>query len=663
MNFSVFTCIEEDSVGKPLYSRFIKTNDFKGVPHPLSGDYTPKPQEEIDESLYVYGKKGPQEPEPSVSDDRSSEYSTCQSNDSAGSIGNSSKHSVDLESEISRVSQEVYVSKPITTNEKGVSTLKSKEVEPSCVTHIKTPRQPIKDQETPKVNRKNWNATMERELGEGYSFTKKKCFVCGSLSHLIKDCDYYEKKMAREAASKKQRVFNTGKGVTKPVWNNADRINHVNHFVPRSVILNSSRPNVNSVRPNVNNVRTNINSVRQNVNSVWSNVNTGRFNVNFVLPKQPVPTSNSPNFSSARPQVNKEIGDLLLRPQHVITGDQLDQTPIVMDHPLKNMVDRGIFDSGCSGHMTGNKDQLEDFKEFNGGSVTFGGSKGYITGKGRIRVGNLDFDSASLVKELGNFNLFLVSQICDKQHKVLFTETECLVVSSDFKMPDENQILLKVPRHHNMYSFDMKRPTPTKGFACLIAKATSDESKIWPRRCRTMLTATRSEMTQEAINELIAKHVEEALKAYDAAKNPRSKTEMENEQQDNNVEANVNNGNGNGNGNGNPNVNNKDDTLTWWNLHKRIVGVDVAYTIMWKALMKLMTQVYCPRNEIQKIEIELWNLIVKGNDLTAYSQLFKELTLLCTKMVPEEEDQVEKYIRGLPDNIQGNVIAAEPTRL
>ncbi|GJX51057.1 ribonuclease H-like domain-containing protein, partial [Tanacetum coccineum] len=291
MNFSVFNCTEEDSVGKPLYSRFIKSNDFKGVPHPLSGDYTPQPQEEIDESLYVYGKKGPQEPEPSVSDDRSSECSTCQSNDSAGSIGTSSEHSVDLESEISRVPQEVYVSKPITTNEKGVSAPKSKEVEPSCVTHIKTPRQPIKDQETPKVNRKNWNAMMERELGEGYSFTKKKCFVCGSLSHLIKDCDYYEKKMAREAAPKKQRVFNTGNGVTKPVWNNADRINHTNHFVPRSVILNSGRPNVNSVRPNVNTVWTNINSVRKNVNSVWSNVNTGSFNVNSVRPKQPVPTA------------------------------------------------------------------------------------------------------------------------------------------------------------------------------------------------------------------------------------------------------------------------------------------------------------------------------------------------------------------------------------
>ncbi|GJY38876.1 hypothetical protein Tco_0425240 [Tanacetum coccineum] len=102
---------------------------------------------------------------------------------------------------------------------------------------IKTPRQLIKDQETPKVNRKNWNAMMERELGEGYSFTKKKCFVYGSLSHLIKDCDYYEKKMAREAEVKKQRVFNTGNGVAKPVWTNANRINHTNQFVPRQVQL------------------------------------------------------------------------------------------------------------------------------------------------------------------------------------------------------------------------------------------------------------------------------------------------------------------------------------------------------------------------------------------------------------------------------------------
>ncbi|GJX22989.1 putative ribonuclease H-like domain-containing protein [Tanacetum coccineum] len=89
-----------------------------------------------------------------------------------------------------------------------------------------------------------------------------------------------------------------------------------------------------------------------------------------------------------------------------------------------------------------------------------------------------------ILKELRHFNLFSISQICDKKHKVLFTETECLVVSPDFKMPDENQILLKVPRQNNMYSFDMKTPGLTKDYACLIAKATSDESKLWHMRVK-----------------------------------------------------------------------------------------------------------------------------------------------------------------------------------
>ncbi|GKE83044.1 hypothetical protein Tco_1553044, partial [Tanacetum coccineum] len=136
---------------------------------------------------------------------------------------------------------------------------------------------------------------MGRELGEGYSFIKKKCFVCGSLSHLIKDCDYYEKKMAREADLKKQRVFNTGNEAAKPVWNNANRVNHANHFVPRPVKLNAVRSNVNTGRANVNSVKSNVNSVKHNVNSVRTNVNTGRF-------KQPVPTSKSNSFSPVRPQ-------------------------------------------------------------------------------------------------------------------------------------------------------------------------------------------------------------------------------------------------------------------------------------------------------------------------------------------------------------------------
>ncbi|GJT85570.1 ribonuclease H-like domain-containing protein [Tanacetum coccineum] len=167
MNRTVFKCTEEDFLNKPLYSRFSKIDNFKGVPHPLTGDYTPKPQEEIDDSLYVYGKKGPQKPEISDSDDTSNEHSTCQSNDSEGSFGNPSEHSSESESESISVPKEMSTSKSVTTNEKVVSEPKSTEVEPSCVTHIKTPRQQMKYKETPKVNRKNWNEMMESELGEG----------------------------------------------------------------------------------------------------------------------------------------------------------------------------------------------------------------------------------------------------------------------------------------------------------------------------------------------------------------------------------------------------------------------------------------------------------------------------------------------------------------
>ncbi|GKC78339.1 reverse transcriptase domain-containing protein, partial [Tanacetum coccineum] len=104
--------------------------------------------------------------------------------------------------------------------------------------------------------------------------------------------------------------------------------------------------------------------------------------------------------------------------------------------------------------------------------------------------------------------------------------------------------------------------------------------------------------------------------------------------------------------------------LTWWNAHKRTIGAGAAFAMLWRELIKLMTEVYCLRNEIQKMESELWNLSVKNNDLAAYTQRFQELTMMCTKMVPEEEeDRVENFIRGLPDNIQENVIVAEPIRL
>ncbi|GJX46641.1 putative ribonuclease H-like domain-containing protein [Tanacetum coccineum] len=106
--------------------------------------------------------------------------------------------------------------------------------------------------------------------------------------------------------------------------------------------------------------------------------------------------------------------------------------------------DTGFVDSGCSRHMTGNIAYLSDFKEFDRGYVTFGGGAhgGRISGKGTLKTDSLDFED----------------------------------------LPDENQILLKIPRKDNMYSFDMKNIVPKESLTCLVAKATSDESMLWHRR-------------------------------------------------------------------------------------------------------------------------------------------------------------------------------------
>ncbi|GKE68699.1 hypothetical protein Tco_1526771 [Tanacetum coccineum] len=121
--------------------------------------------------------------------------------------------------------------------------------------------------------------------------------------------------------------------------------------------------------------------------------------------------------------------------------------------------DQGYVDSGCSRHMTGNMSYLSDFKEFDGGYVAFGGgAKGRkITGKGTLKTNKLDFEDVYFVKDL-QFNLFSVSQICDKKNSVLFTDTRCFV-----------------PRKNNMYNVDMKNIVPKDSLTCLVAKATLDE--------------------------------------------------------------------------------------------------------------------------------------------------------------------------------------------
>ncbi|GKA86823.1 putative reverse transcriptase domain-containing protein [Tanacetum coccineum] len=102
------------------------------------------------------------------------------------------------------------------------------------------------------------------------------------------------------------------------------------------------------------------------------------------------------------------------------------------------------------------------------------------------------------------------------------------------------------------------------------------------------------------------------------------------------------------------------NALTWWNSHVKTTTPEAAHAMPWRTLKKMMTDKYCPRGEIKKLEFEIWNLKVKGNDVVAYSQRFQELALMCDRMFPEEIDQVEKYVGGLPDTIHGSVMATKP---
>ncbi|GKE16140.1 reverse transcriptase domain-containing protein, partial [Tanacetum coccineum] len=102
------------------------------------------------------------------------------------------------------------------------------------------------------------------------------------------------------------------------------------------------------------------------------------------------------------------------------------------------------------------------------------------------------------------------------------------------------------------------------------------------------------------------------------------------------------------------------NALTWWNSHMKTVTQDVAYSMNWKALKKMMTVKYYPRGEIKKLEIELWNLKAKGTDVASYTLCFQELALMCGRMFHEESEEVEKYVGRLSDMIRGNVMLYQP---
>nr|GEY08743.1 ribonuclease H-like domain-containing protein [Tanacetum cinerariifolium] len=161
-----------------------------------------------------------------------------------------------------------------------------------------------------------------------------------------------------------------------------------------------------------------------------------------------------------------------------IHPDDLEEIDLRWNIPLLTMRARRFLKNTGRKLDMANKERirshLTDYEEIDRGFVAFGGnSKGEKNnGKGKIRTGKLDFEDVYFVKEL-KFNLFSVSQMCDKKNSVLFTDNACAVLSPDFKLTDESHVLLKVSRKDNMYSVDLKNIVPqgaAKDETCEILK-------------------------------------------------------------------------------------------------------------------------------------------------------------------------------------------------
>ncbi|GJZ03969.1 hypothetical protein Tco_0537244, partial [Tanacetum coccineum] len=351
-------------ITSPIQQHF-KQVEYKGVPHPLSGDYTPREQEDIDDSLYEYGKYGPQpkSPSPTVSNASSIVFSICPSHDSDGELGT-----------VFNANSTVYSSCQCLTVTIATQTIQpqvptpQQTVDPSCAQHVKTPRQPIRTSVTPSpiplYNRQNWNQRIERDLGAGYSFQRKPCFVCGSLSHLIKDCDYYEKKMAREAALKSKRVVHADVRQATPVWTNTNRVNKANQFTPRPVQLSNIRPNLSTASKTIKTGRVNVNTGKQHVNSGSVHVNSGT-----------QIKSGASRFNTGKQHVNS--GSV-----HVNSGTQIK--------------------SGASRFNTGKQHVNSASMHVNSGTQIKSGASRFNTGKQHVNSASMHVNSGTQIKSGGS---------------------------------------------------------------------------------------------------------------------------------------------------------------------------------------------------------------------------------------------------------------------
>nr|GEW78364.1 putative ribonuclease H-like domain-containing protein [Tanacetum cinerariifolium] len=277
--------------------------------------------------------------------------------------------------------------------------------------------------------------TSSKSASSGKRRNRKSCFVCKSVDHLIKDCDYQAKKMA-QPSSRNYAHMGTHKQYASLTHSNPQK-----HKVPAAVLTQSTPVSITAVRPVVSAVVPKIKVTRPRLTHPIVTKSKSPIR-RYITRSQSPKTINSPSIVTA-------VQALVVSAAQGMQGKWGN-----LQYALK---DKGVIDSRYSWHMTGNMSYLSNFEELNGGYVAFGGNPkgGKISGKGKIKTSKLDFDDVYFVKEL-KFNLFSVSQMCDKKNSVLFTDTEYLVLSPDFRLADESQVLLRVPRENNMYNVNLK---------------------------------------------------------------------------------------------------------------------------------------------------------------------------------------------------------------
>ncbi|GJX07952.1 putative ribonuclease H-like domain-containing protein [Tanacetum coccineum] len=375
ISMSVFEVRSSDEEITPTNNRFSKADGYHVVPPPITGNFlTPR----VDISFagldkYAIRKK--------IIKLKTTEFKndTTKSKTSE-TIGKTNKVRVEKPKSV----DESVVSKPkINIDKVIIKDWNSDDMsEVKTVSHVKTNKTQTVKTHVDKIGQ----ISQKERIG----FKKiKYCFVCKSTNHLIKDCDFYDKK---NPEPKLKTVVNTSQRVVKPVWDNAKR-------------------------------------------AKWKRA------VHSVSTASPV--------STARPFV----------PKIAQTGSAIRPIYPRMDN------DHVVVDSGCSSHMTGNKAYLLDYGDYNGGFVAFGSDPkgGKITGKGKIRTANLDFDDVYFVDEL------------------------------NFKLLDESQVVLRASRQNDVYNLDLKNIIPSRGIKREFSVArTLQQNGVAERKNRTLIEAART---------------------------------------------------------------------------------------------------------------------------------------------------------------------------